>query len=131
MQCSMLRSINPQAKRQQGFTLLEIMVAFTIFAIACGAYLKVLGSSARTIATVEQRQMAQWTARNQLTLALLGQVNPNTGEIFQGPYKFRWQLKRNATDNELVDRLEVSIWMADQQATQVLARLTGFDHAQN
>lgn len=128
----MSKLISRQAKRQQGFTLLEIMVAFAIFAVACGAYLKVIGSSARTIATVEERQMAQWSARNQLTLALLGQLEAKAGQISQGPYQFRWRLKRTVTENELVDRLEVSVWAAnDRRSEMVLARLTGFDHAKN
>ena len=53
------------AKGQKGFTLLEVMIALAVFALAGTALLKVAGSSLMGIGHLERSSTAQWVAANQ------------------------------------------------------------------
>lgn len=58
--------------RQQGVTLLELLVALFIFALAAGTLLKIVGEHARHAEQLESRYFAELAAHNHLaTLQLL------------------------------------------------------------
>jgi len=53
--------------RQQGFTLVEVLVALSIVAIAIGAGIKAAGSLTLNAQRLQDVTAAQWCAENQLT----------------------------------------------------------------
>lgn len=108
---------------QRGFTLLEVMVATFIFALAITAFSAVLGRSANSVATIEQRQFALLSAHNRLALALTGEPDAE-GSLHNGGYDFTWTLQRHPTTDANLSRLEVQIYSTTDASPQLT--LKGF-----
>ena len=66
--------------RQRGFTLIEVLVALVIVAIALGAGIKAAGALANNADRLAQVSAAQWCAENMLTEIRLNQQFPSIGE---------------------------------------------------
>ncbi len=63
---------NTRFNRQQaGFTLLEVMVAMFIFAVAGAAIIKTTSEHINSVGKLEEITFATWVANNQLTRASL------------------------------------------------------------
>lgn len=58
-------------KVTKGFTLVEVMVAVAIFALAGGAVMKAVYEHLRSITVLEQITFATWVANNELTRTTL------------------------------------------------------------
>ena len=52
--------------RSQGFTLLEVLVATTIIAVALGAIIKSTGAGTANLAYLRDKTFAHWVAMNQM-----------------------------------------------------------------
>lgn len=80
-----------------GFTLLEVMVAMAICALAGIAALKAVGDHINHLSSIEQQQLASWVAENQLAeLSLSSNWPPSdnkTGEEEQLGETFYWRHK--------------------------------------
>ena len=63
-----------------GFTLIEVLVALAIVAIALGAGMKAAGSLAGNAQRLAEVSAAQWCAENQLTELRLARQFPGIGD---------------------------------------------------
>lgn len=81
----------------KGFTLIEVMLAMAIFAIAGVALLGSADTSLRTLSQLEQKMIASWVASNQLVEASLDQSwppkNNKTGKSDIAGHEWFWQQK--------------------------------------
>lgn len=61
-------------QRQRGMTLIEVMLALAVFALAAVSMVKVASEHTRSLIILEQKTIALWVANNQLVeLKLSGQ----------------------------------------------------------
>jgi general secretion pathway protein I len=64
----------------RGFTLIEVLVALAIVAVALGAGFKAAGALANNAQRLADVSAAQWCADNQLTNLKLGKQFPGVGD---------------------------------------------------
>jgi len=76
----MNRGTRPQRQRQQAFTLLEVLVAIAVAAIALAAGLRAAGAMTDNAERLAQVIEAQWCADNQLTEQRLRRNFPGIGD---------------------------------------------------
>lgn len=113
----------------RGFTLIEILVALAIVAVALAAGMRALAQSADGAGTLKARTLAMWVAQNRLAEAEFARDLPATGsrsgEASQGGSPFVWRESVGATPNPAFRRLDIEV--AEAAAPDyVLARLAGY-----
>ncbi len=114
----------------QGFTLLEVMVALVVVAIALAALVKGGGQSATTAAWLRDKTFAHWVAMNRVTELRLQKQWPDAGESNSdeemGRHHWYSLAKVITTDDPDVRRLEVEVRASDSKEAPVVARVTAF-----
>ncbi len=84
-----MKTAEPGRAGLRGFTLLEILVALSILAVALGAILQSFSSGLRSLGAAEAHALALMHARSQL--ATVGTLIPlEPGEQTGGAGKFEW-----------------------------------------
>ena len=83
------------AAKNDGFTLLEVLIALAIVALAVGALLGTVTSSASNLIYLKDKALAQWIALNRLTEMRIAQVMPDpgrrTGFTEMAGQKWQWE----------------------------------------
>ena len=119
--------------KHSGFTLLEVMVALSIFAIVGAALVKNAAQTVKQTTQLEQRAMATWLAENQLNEIRsaprieANYPSPGTDRIEASMGGQQWQLLVDfeATANEDMRRVTVSVFDPEDLENPVTS-LTGF-----
>lgn len=113
---------------RNGFTLLEVLVALVVVAIALGSLVRAGGLALGAQADIETRTQALWVADNVLAEARLGrQVAPGRrqGDAVQGGRTWYWEsLTEAAPGGELV-RVDVLVF-TDSSRNEPVFTHTGF-----
>jgi general secretion pathway protein I len=90
--------------KQLGFTLLEVMLAMAVFAIAGVALLGVADNNYRHISHIEEQMFANWVASNQLVEVSLDKTwppkNNRKGKVEMAGRTWYWQQKVIKTANK-------------------------------
>ncbi|WP_090326088.1 type II secretion system minor pseudopilin GspI [Duganella sp. CF517] len=98
----------------QGFTLLEVLVALVIVGTALGASLRAVGSLTQNSNGLRAAMMATWSAENRLVQLRLSKAFPAVGkqtfECPQGDMKLMCQEEVIASPNPRFRRVEVSVY---------------------
>lgn len=114
--------------RAAGFTLVEILVALAVLAIALTAAAHALGGAADTTAALRERMLARWVAEDKLAQLELRREWPaldtREGDAEMGGRRFHWIQETGATPVAKMRRVEMSVLLPGGKVP--LARLTGF-----
>lgn len=112
-----------------GFTLLEVLVALAILAIAMAAVSRTASSSIHNIDALRIRVIADWVAQNRLANHQAMSDWPaqgiQTGSEDQAGQTYPWQEEVIDTPNPTMRRIVVSVYSPDDGKFK-LRELTGY-----
>ena len=99
--------------RSRGFTMIEVLVALAIIAVALAASLRAVGSLATGEADLHRRLLAGWSADNTLVQLRLAHAWPEVGahsfDCSQGNVQLICTENVSATPNRVFRRVEVAV----------------------
>jgi general secretion pathway protein I len=112
--------------KARGFTLIEVLVALAIVAVALATGVKAAGSLTRNAQRVADVSAAQWCADNQLANLKLARQFPGIGDsdfvCEQLGRNFKGQLRVRPTPNPNFRRVDAAV--ADEDAQPLLTLST-------
>ena len=116
-------------RRATGFTLLEVLVALAVLAIAMGAIINAATQSIASTAYLRDQTFASWVALNQVNALLIDpepwlEEGSQQGNAELANRVWRWEARFAKTDDPDLLRLEVAVRSAEHAST--LSVLTAF-----
>lgn len=115
--------------RRTGFTLIEVLVALAIVAVALAATLRVAGQSTANVGEMRSRLLAGWVAENLLAEhRARGDWLPlgiQRGQEREGSIDFIWRREVIATPHPAFRRIDVFVFTAPEES-RTLAHYTAF-----
>ena len=117
-----------QVKKNQGFTLLEVMLALLVVSVGLIALVQSAQQGANTTTTLQQKTAAYHVA-DQVMLQLYQRADLSLGrhqgqELFAGQ-DFYWQAELTTTENNGINRIDLIVGKS-RQLDYADAQLTGF-----
>lgn len=116
-------------KASRGFTLMEVLVALGVLAVAMAAVTSAIGAGVSNAGHLRDRTLAQWVAMNKVAELQISREWAPPGET-KGTYEmanreWRWEVKVSETDEEAVHRVDVKVF-GDERAADPLAVLVAY-----
>jgi len=113
----------------KGFTLLEVLIAMGIFAIAGVALLGVADTNFKSLSQIEQRTVALWVASNQLVEANLSQTWPPkdnlNGKVEMAGTEWFWLQKVLKTNDEELRHITIEVRLEEKEE-QAITQLSTY-----
>ena len=117
-------------RNSRGFTLLEILVALAVLALAMGAIIKASSDFTGSHAHLHARTMANWVARTVIVEFQVGdewpRVSERKGSQEMGGKEWRWLARISQTDEARLRRIDVEVMQFDTDENTPLTTLSGF-----
>lgn len=114
----------------RGFTLVEVLVALAIVAVALFAALRASGAAAVNTGDYRDRLLAQWVAGAVMARAQIQRPLPALGdttiEMEQGGQRFAAIQRVSDTPNPRFRRVDIEVRLGGTTEAHRLARLSGF-----
>lgn len=108
-------------KNVRGFTLLEVLIALTIFAITAMALLSQSSQSVSQSVYLEEKAYALWIAENAITELRLKPEWPSLGEQldYRSQFGREWgvSIDVSSTNETSLRRIEVRVFRAGQETS--------------
>jgi len=122
------RQTPTRARRSTGFTLIEVLIALAVLAIALAAIMRTVGQSIDLTIELRDRNLALWVAQNRLIShqLLRDWPSPDTteGVTEMAGHQWRWREQVLTTPEPALKRIEIDVRAEHGEAR--LAHLVGF-----
>ncbi|MBL4790542.1 MAG: type II secretion system minor pseudopilin GspI [Kordiimonadaceae bacterium] len=120
--CAATLGLRKNAACDEGFSLIEALVALAIFSFAAIALLSVQSASARAVVALEDKLLAEIVAENVMISYLVEGNNARKGTTELAGRRWRWKQSRPRPAGQEFDQFEISVSTAD--STQVIYSIT-------
>jgi general secretion pathway protein I len=115
--------------RTRGFTLLEVLIALAILAVALAAITRASGGAVDATQVLKERTLALWVAQNQLAKEISEDAWPDAGakdgEAEEAGIKFVWRETVSETPEPRFRRVVIEVFSPTRQG-YVAAQLSGY-----
>lgn len=115
-------------RRTGGFTLIEVLVALAIAAVALAAVTAAISQMVDGANSIQRRTYANWIGHNRVAELRLANVIPDlrttTGEVTYAGQEWRWETTVSETGVDNLFRVDVNVGLAG--ADVFLGQVTGF-----
>jgi general secretion pathway protein I len=113
----------------RGFTLIEVLVALAVLAIALAAVMRAMGQAVDTTVSLREHEIALWVAQNRLAEHQMRQDWPDAdtvdGEAEMGGEKWYWREQVSTTPEPNMRRVEIAV-RRTPDSKDSRARLVGY-----
>ncbi|WNO54788.1 type II secretion system minor pseudopilin GspI [Stakelama saccharophila] len=109
---------------EQGFSLIEALVALAILAIATVGLIRAVESHIDSTRGMELRATAMWVAENRMAELRIGDQQADAGQVPMLGRRWRVATTSRATDDPAIAAIHIDVYRAD--GTAALASLDGF-----
>lgn len=122
--------LNLKAK-QQGMTLIEVMVALAVFGYAAVTLVTASSANLNSHSRIKQKTLAGWVAQNQLTEFLINHKpgkqakTSKKGEAEMAGVTFYYKIKVEDSGNQWLNQVKVDV-STDKAGKYVISSVNGF-----
>jgi len=125
---SLITSSFKVKKSSSGFTLIEVMLAMAVFAIAGVALLTTADNHFRNMSHLESKMLANWIASNQLVEATLDQTwppkNNKKGKVELAGKEWFWLQKVTKTTDKNMRAVVIEVRDSENQTLAISSLMT-------
>lgn len=120
-------------RRQRGLTLIEVLIALAIVAIAMTAAIKAVSTNISGIAHLQEKTMAMWVAEQAINETRVGVIQLPAHELLRQETRllnrsWHWVLSQKQTPNPRIRKISVKVFAnsTDEDQDNYIVELTSF-----